>query len=99
MGGFHQIEEFFAVGDVDGGTAQLVVKRRVVQQVQVVEHEQTCRLIVRIECDEGAEIVKGLLVHRLGVLDKIGQVHRRMSPVGHCGVEYLVGDFFHHLCY
>ena len=79
MPGFHQVEEFGAVGDVDGSTAQLIVERGVVQQVQVLEHQQACCLVIGMQRDERAEIVKGLLVHQFGMLDELSQVHNFTS--------------------
>ena len=48
MGCLYHLEDDFSVGDVDGCPAQFFVETRVVKQVQILQHQQTCRLIIRI---------------------------------------------------
>ena len=71
MGGFHKVENYLPVGEVDGSLAELLVKRGVVQHIEILEHEQPGSLVVGIERNETAEIVQGLLVHRLGMFDQL----------------------------
>jgi hypothetical protein len=48
MCGLHQVEYNFAISDIDGGPLQLFVEGGVVQKIQVLEQQQSCRLIIRI---------------------------------------------------
>ena len=53
----YQVEEFGAVGNVYGGAAQLVVERGVVQQIEILEHQQARCLVIGVKRDEGAQVV------------------------------------------
>ncbi|CUQ60937.1 Uncharacterised protein [Segatella copri] len=48
VGCLYHLEDNLTVGDVDGCTAQFFVETRVVEQVQILQHQQACRLIIRI---------------------------------------------------
>ena len=67
----YQPEYHLAVGDVYGCLAQFLIKRGVVQDVEVLQHQQTCGLEVGIERNEASEVVQGLLVHSLRMLDEL----------------------------
>jgi hypothetical protein len=70
-----EFKELAAVGEVDGGTSQLLVERCIVQQIEVLQQEQPSWLVVRMERKERAEIVERLLVEPFGVLDECGEFH------------------------
>ena len=68
VGGLNHLEQHLAVGDVDGSTAQLLVERGVVQQVEVHQHEQACRLEIGIERQNGAQLVERVAVQAFRVV-------------------------------
>ena len=53
----HEVEDGLAVGDIDRCPSELLIEGRVVQQIQVLEHEQSCRLVVRIHSQQGTQVV------------------------------------------
>ena len=68
MGGLDHIEEHTAVGDIDGRTAQFLIEGGIVEQIKILEHQQTDRLIIRIQGTEGAQLIKRVTIHPFGVL-------------------------------
>ena len=54
----HHLEDDLAVGDVDSGTAQLLVECGVVQQVEVLQQQQSGALEVRIQREHRAQLVE-----------------------------------------
>ena len=67
MSGLDHIEEHATIGDVDGGTTQLLVERGVVEQIEVLKHQQPNGLMVGIECHLRAQLVKRVAIHAFGV--------------------------------
>ncbi len=72
---FHQVEDHLSVGDIDGRPSQLFVKGGVMQQIKVLQQEQTRRLIIRIERKKAPEIVKGLAVEQFRLFNELRYVH------------------------
>ena len=70
------IEEHTAVGDIDGCPAQFLIEGGVVEQIQVLKHQQACRLEIGIEGAQGAQLVERVAIQVLGVLDQLCQLHR-----------------------
>ena len=68
VGGLHHVEDSLPVGDVYGGFSQLFVKRGVMEQVQVLQHEQPCRLEIRMEGQHGAQLVQRVAVEAFRVV-------------------------------
>ena len=73
--GFHELEYHCAVGDVDGGAAQFLVERRVVEQVQVLQHQQPGCLEIGVESKHRAQLVEGFPVESFGVVYQLCQFH------------------------
>ena len=80
MGGFYELEESLSVGDVERGAPQFLVEARVVEQIQVLQHQQPGRLIVRIGGKQASQVVEGLLVQVLRMLYQLCQVHLTSWP-------------------
>lgn len=79
MCSLHQVEYHLTVGNIDGSPSQFLVKRGVMEQIKVLQQEQTGRLIIRIERKKTPEIVKGLSVKQFWLFNKLRYVHIRLS--------------------
>jgi hypothetical protein len=75
VGSLNHLEDGLAVSDVDGSTTQLFVEGRVVEQVQVLKHEQACRLEIRMQCQHGAQFVERIAIHPFWVIDEFRYFH------------------------
>ena len=73
--GLDHLEEHTTVGDIDGRTTQFLIEGGVVQQIQVLQQQQTGCLIVGIECQQTSEFVERLLVHFFRMIYQIGELH------------------------
>ena len=90
MYGLDHLEEYTAVGDIDGSTSQLLVEGGVVEQIEILEQEQTDGLIIGVECQQGAQLIERVAVQAFGVLGQFCNVHCFLCVGGyHCATEAL----------
>ena len=72
----NHIEEHTAVSNVDGCSPQLLVKARIVQQIEVLEHQQSECLVVGIQCHLRPQLVKCVAIQLFGVMYQLYYIHR-----------------------
>ena len=75
VGCLDELEEDAEVADLYGGAAQLLVERRVVEEIEILQHQQSGGLIVGMQRYEAPEIVQCLTVHAFRVCYQFGQIH------------------------
>lgn len=108
----NKIEQYFPIREIYCGSPQFFVKRRVMQQIKILYHQESCRLIIRIQSRNPPELVKSLSVKVFRMLYQLLNVHvliicsyllqrrlRELLPIRHSGIENLVTKVFTHLCH
>ena len=100
MGSLDHIEEHTTIGDIDGRTAQLLVERGIMEQIEITEQQQTGRLLVGIKRQQRPQLIERVAVKAFWVIDQFYYLHLftfSPLPIGYGSVEYLVTDVFDHL--
>ena len=75
MCGLYHLEDDFAVGDIECCFSEFFVEGDVVEQIEVLQHEQSCRLEIRIQSQHGAQLVQRIAVESLWVVDEFCYLH------------------------
>ena len=75
VGGFHQIENDATVSNIDSGTAEFLVECGVMEQIEILQQEESGSLEIGIQSQQGTQVVERFLIHLFGMLYQVLQIH------------------------